>query len=90
MHVETENYLTPVMTQDQCDALAERIAAVLRERKKIGDERRRQESAYRQRNSDYARARYHRQRGGLQEHSERRAKELDQVYETIMSSNAAA
>jgi hypothetical protein len=90
MLVETENEPTPVMTQEQCEALAERIAAVLRERKQIGDERRRQDSAYRQRNSDHARARYHQLRGGFREHAERRAREIDQVYQTIMSSNAAA
>ena len=38
-----ENVLTPEMTQQQRDALAERIAAVLRERKKIGAERRMQQ-----------------------------------------------
>jgi hypothetical protein len=34
MPLETENEPTPVMTQEQCDAVAERIAAVLRETEK--------------------------------------------------------
>ena len=42
------------------DALAERIAAVLLERQKIGDERRIQEQAYQRRNAESAFARHYR------------------------------
>jgi hypothetical protein len=90
MPLETETKPTPVMTQEQCDALAARIAAVLGERKKIGDERRRQELEYRRRNSDRAMARYYKLRGEFREQAESRVKEIDRVYDTIMSSNAAA
>ena len=78
------------MTQEQCDALAERIAAVLRERKKIGDERRRQERRYDRQNSYRALARYYKLRGEYRERSGRRVKEIDRMYDAIMSSNAAA
>ena len=50
-----ENVQTPEMTQQQRDALAERIAAVLRERKKIGAERR----MHQRRNSQGILARHH-------------------------------
>jgi len=52
-----------VLTQDQTDTLAERIAAVLLERQKIGDERRIQEQAYQRRNAESALARHYRLRG---------------------------
>ena len=45
------------------DALAERIAAVLLERQKIGDERRMREQAYQRRNAESALARHYRLRG---------------------------
>ena len=45
------------------DALAERIAAVLLERQKIGTERRIQEQAYQRRNAESALARHYRLRG---------------------------
>ncbi len=45
------------------DALAERIAAVLLERQKIGAERRMQEQAYQRRNAESALARHYRLRG---------------------------
>ena len=90
MPLDTENRSTPVTTQDQRDALGARIEMALRERKKIGDERRRQERDYRRRNSDRAISRYYKLRGEFREQAERRVKEIDRVYDTIMSSNAAA
>ena len=90
MLLETENRPMPVMTQQQCDALAERIAAVLRERKRLGEERRNQEREYQRRNNERALSRYYKVRGEFPEQSKRRLKELDLVYDTIMSSNAVA
>ena len=90
MLLGTENEPTPGMTQEQCDALAERIAAVLRERKKFGDERRRQEMKYGRHNNDRALARYYKLRGEFREQADRRVKEIDRVYDAIMSANAAA
>ena len=49
-----------VLTQAQRDATADRIAAFLRERKKIAEQRRLQECEYRTRNSERARERYYR------------------------------
>jgi len=57
-----KNDSTPVMTNVQRDVLAERIAAVLRQRKTIGDERRRQEQEYRRLNSERALARHYKLR----------------------------
>ncbi len=90
MLLGTENEPTPVMTEEQCDALAERIAAGLRERKKIGDERRRQELKYGHHNNERALARYYKLRGEVREQADRRDKEIGRVYDAIMSSNAAA
>ena len=84
-----KNDSTPVMTNVQCDVLAERIAAVLRQRKKIGDERRRHEQEYRRLNSERALARHYKLRGEFRKGSERRNQEIDRVYEAIMSANAA-
>lgn len=81
---------TTFETREQCDALAERIAAVLRERKMIGDERRRQEREAYRRNSDRALARYYKLRGDVRDCAVRPTKEIDRVYDTIMSTNAAA
>ena len=67
MVLATENEPSPVMTQEQRDALATRIAAVLCQRKNIGEERRKQ----------------------FRKYSDRRFKEIDRMYDTIMSSNAA-
>ena len=50
---------TQTMTQTQCDAWADRIAAVLRERQEVGAERRRQGREYQRLNSARALARYH-------------------------------
>ena len=90
MLLETENRPMPVMTQQQCDALAERIAAVLRERKRLGEERRSQEREYQRRNNERALSRYYKVRGEFHKQSKRRIEELDLVYHTIISSNAAA
>ena len=84
-----ENDSTPVMTNVQCDVLAGRIAAVLRERKTIGEERRRQEQEYRRLNSERALARHYKLRGGFRKESKRRNQEIDRVYDAIMSANAA-
>ena len=84
-----KNDSTPVMTNVQCDVLAERIAAVLRQRKTIGDERRRQEQEYRRLNSERALARHYKLRGEFRKGSERRNQEIDRMYEAIMSANAA-
>ena len=51
------------MSPRERDALAERIAVVLLERQKIGDEGRRQEQAYQRRNAESALARHYRLRG---------------------------
>jgi hypothetical protein len=86
---ETENEPTPVMTKQQRDALAERIDAVLRERKKIGDDRRRRQDAYQRQNGERALARHYKLRGVFRQRSDRRVEEIDRVYDTMMSSNAA-
>jgi hypothetical protein len=89
MLLETENNPTLIMTNQQCDVLAERIAAVLRQRKTIGEERRRQEQEYRRLNSERALARHYKLRGGFRKESKRRNQEIDRVYDAIMSANAA-
>jgi len=88
MLLETENEPMPVMTQQQRNALAERIAAVLRGRKRLGEERRSREREYQRRNNERALSRYYKVRGEFHEQSKGRLKELDLVYDTIMSSNA--
>ena len=88
MLLETENEPMPIMTQQQRNALAERIAVVLRERKRLGDERRSREREYQRRNNERALSRYYKVRGEFHEQSKGRLKELDLVYDTIMSSNA--
>jgi hypothetical protein len=90
MILETGNEPSHVLTRQQCDALAERIAAALLERKKVGDERRRQERKYGLLNNDRALARYYRLRAEFPERTNRRVKEIDRIYDVIMSSNAAA
>jgi hypothetical protein len=74
------------MTHERTEALAERIAATLRERRRIGDERRRRE--HEGCNAERAIARYHRLRGEPKE-AGRRIKELNAVCEAVISSNAA-
>jgi len=90
-----------VMTQDQEDTLAERIAAVLRERKKVGARRRLRELEMQLRNSQRAAAeRYHVARAPqstrlasvppeLREHSDHRMQTVDAAYHAVTSSNAA-
>jgi hypothetical protein len=89
MLLEAENNQTLIMTNQQCDVLADRIAAVLRQRKTIGEERRRQEQEYRRLNSERALARHYKLRGGFRRESKRRDQEIDRVYDAIMSANAA-
>lgn len=72
-----------VMAQEQCDALAERIAAVFRERKQLGDERRRRQQEYDRLNSERALARHYRLRDAFHGQAD------DPVYVTIMASDAA-
>jgi hypothetical protein len=102
MLLQTENEPTPIMAQEQCDALAERIAAVLRERKKIAHERQMREREYQRRNSDRALARYYKERvevskrpehrkerGKTSKQPERRIENIDVAYVVMMSGNAA-
>jgi hypothetical protein len=105
MLLETENEPTAVMTQEQCDAVAERIAAVLRERKKIAHERRMREREYQRRNNDCALARYYKERVEVSKRPERRREwgeaskatkqperrieNIDVAYGVMMSCNAA-
>jgi hypothetical protein len=74
------------MTQERTEALAERIAAALRERRRIGEERRLRE--YQGRNAERAIARYHRLRGEPKE-AGHGIKELNAICEAVISSNAA-
>ena len=82
MLLQTESEPTPVMTQEQCDAVAERIAAVLRERKRIAHERRMRGREYQRRNNDRALARYYQERvevRKLPEHRQEGRKERGQA-----------
>lgn len=54
-------------TSEQCEALAARIDTVLRERKKVGEERRRHARELQLRNIERARLRYERAKQLLQE-----------------------
>jgi hypothetical protein len=74
------------MTQEQCNALATRMAAVLRERKNLGEVRRKQEREYQRRESGRPLVRSYQLRGESRKYTDLRFKE---IYETIMSSNAA-
>ena len=87
-------------TQEQSDALAERIARVLRERQHVAAERRMRALEVQRRNSQRARARYHAVRAAhfaklasvspeLRERRGHRMKTIDAAYEAVMSSNAA-
>ena len=60
---QTSSTETPGITQQERDALAGRIAAVLRKRKKLGAERRVQELEYQRLNRERALARHYRLRG---------------------------
>jgi hypothetical protein len=99
---ETGNEPTPLMTKEQCDAQAERIAAVLRERKKIGVERRMPGREYQHRTYDRALARSYKERVEASQQPERRKERreaskqperrienMDVAYVVIMSCNAA-
>ena len=83
MFLQTENEPLSVMTREQCDALAARIAAVLRERKQLGDERRRRQQEYERKNGERALARYYNLSNDC------RLDEVEVVYAMIMASNAA-
>jgi hypothetical protein len=85
------------MTQTRCDALAGRIAAVLRERQQVGAERRRQEREYQRRNSERALARYrslatcrsdtaNEPSPELTQWSDHPSEEIDAAYEALTSS----
>jgi hypothetical protein len=76
-----ENVQTPEMTQQQRDALAERIAAVLRERKKIGAKQRMQLRR--------TLAEIHQQPPRLDGSPDYRMQEIHSRFEAIISSNAA-
>ena len=93
----TEYVQTQVMTQTQCDALADRIAAVLRERQEVGAERRRRERDYQHRNSERAIARSRRLATGRSDNaygaspeftqaSDHRREEIDAAYEALIAS----
>ena len=93
----TEYAQTEVMTQTQRDALADRIAAVLRERQEVGAERRRQEHEYQRRNKERALARYrslathrsdnaHEPSPEFSQWSDHRNKEIDAAHEALTSS----
>jgi len=90
---------TAVMTQQQEDTLAERIAAVLRERKKVGAQRRLRELEMQLRNTQRATERYHATRPesakmasvapALREHCDQRMQTVEAAYQAVTSSNAA-
>jgi hypothetical protein len=88
----------------QHDAIAERIAAVLEERKNVGAERRERAAEYQLLNGERALARYYKLRGAYSEahrdkqqrlgtefrqHRDQRMKPIDAAYKKIISSNAA-
>ena len=85
----------------QQDAIAERIAAVLQERKRIGAERRERAAEYQRLNGARALARYYKLREGdsaahrdkeraeFREHRDQRMKPINAAYKKIVSSNAA-
>jgi hypothetical protein len=77
------------MTTERTEALGERIATVLRERRRIGEERRRRENDYQPRNAQRTIARHIRLRGEPKGMVSRQVKELNAVYDAVISSNAA-
>jgi hypothetical protein len=80
----------PAMPQAQADALAERIASVLRARKQFRDERRTLNREYQRRDNNCTLARYHKLGGEVRGRSERRrTEEIDHAYVVMMSCNAA-
>ena len=80
---------TSVMTQEQSDALAERIAAVLRERKDLAYARRRRQREYQGQNGERPPACQYKLREHFREQSDDRVEDIDAVYAAIMASNAA-
>jgi hypothetical protein len=102
MLLQIKNEPPSFITQEQCEAQAERIAAVLRERKKIGDERRRRELEYQRRNNDRALAHYYKGRGEVSQQPahhiektiavvpERRIENIDVAYYAVMICRNAA
>jgi hypothetical protein len=77
------------MTTERTEALGERIATVLRERRRIREDRRRRENEYQPRVAQRTIARHIRLRGEPKGLVSRQVKELNAVYEAVMSSNAA-
>jgi len=88
------------MRQDQTDTLAERIVAVVRERMKVGDRRRKRALEAQLRNHQRPASRYHLARPPhfvrlanvlpeLREQGDRRMQPVDAAYEAVASSNAA-
>ena len=77
---------SPVIgTPEDRDALADRIEAVIRERRRIGEERRRQQCEYQRRNDEHALLPHLR---GEPKHVGR-VKKRDEVYGAVISSDAA-
>jgi hypothetical protein len=74
--------------REEPETLAERIAAVLHERRRIGEERRRREHEHRLHNAERPVALYRRLRGEAKP-AGCRINELDALYEAVISSNAA-
>jgi len=89
------------VVRQQQDVIAERIAAVLQERKRVGAERRERAAEYQRLNGARALARYYKLREGdsaahrdkeqaeLREHRDQGMKPIDAAYKKIVSSNAA-
>jgi hypothetical protein len=83
-----ETRVAPTITEGKCEALAKRIAAVLNERQRIGEIRRRLKHEHRLRCAERADGRYLRLRGEAKR-TNRRANELDAMYKAVLSSNTA-
>lgn len=77
----------PYKLKQRTDDLADRIAAVLEERRKIAEERKRKEQAYRTRTAEHIQSQWHKRgeprRAGVQ------TRKLEAILETVLSSNAA-
>lgn len=91
---------THISITPQNYALAERIAAVLRERKQVAAKRQMLALEAQRHNSQRALARYHASRANhsaklasvspeIRERSSQRTKAIDAIYEAVISSNAA-
>jgi hypothetical protein len=79
---------TIIGTAEDRDALADRIAAVIRERRRIGEERRRQQRESQRRSDEHALVPRFKLRGEPK-HVGRRVKKLDEVYGAVISSDVA-